>query len=294
MKYIIKDSDTHIFQNRFYDFGTKQLLSPIETQNYVVVQVAQSLYNRGFSTAEHNQFCDLELTFSHTNSLLCSSGATFEKVDKFGLYISLRGENHTLKSTKKAAFQTLAINFKEGPSHALLHAISEKTQTQRVFYAPSLVMPIDKILNEFRLSDAMFFETNLDALITSVLVRIARLDTEETLDEILSYDEKLSAMKTYIDTHFLQIFSLDELSSAFGYSYSHISKSFKKTYEITPSDYLAKKKNEYACNLLKDGAELDEVSDILGYSSVFNFSRAFKAQNGISPSNYKKQSEANK
>ena len=153
-------------------------------------------------------------------------------------------------------------------------------------------MPIDKILNEFRLSDAMFFETNLDALITSVLVQIARLDTEETLDKILSYDEKLSAMKTYIDTHFLQIFSLDELSSAFGYSYSHISKSFKKMYEITPSDYLAKKKNEYACNLLKDGAELDEVSDILGYSSVFNFSRAFKAQNGISPSNYKKQSEA--
>ena len=294
MKYIVRDKDSRIFQNRFYDFGTKQLLSPIETQNYVVVQVAQSLYNRGFSTAEHNQFCDLELTFSHANSLSCSRGTTFEKVDKFGLYISLKGESHALKSTKKAAFQTLAINFKEGPLRPLLHSISEKTKTKRVFYAPSLVAPIDKILNEFRLSNAMFFEMNLDALITSVLVRITRLDTEETLDEILSYDEKMSAMKTYIDTHFLQIFSLDELSSAFGYSYSHISKSFKKTYEITPSEYLAKKKNEYACGLLSDGARLDEVSDILSYSSAFNFSRAFKAQNGISPSEYKKRNEIKK
>ena len=128
MKYIIKNQDSHVFQNRFFDLTTKQLLSPIETQNYVVIQVAQSHYNRGFSTAEHNQFCDLELTFSHTNSLLCSADTAFEKVDKFGIHLSLKGESHALKSTKKAFFQTLAINFKDGPSHELLHVIKEKAK----------------------------------------------------------------------------------------------------------------------------------------------------------------------
>ena len=138
-------------------------------------------------------------------------------------------------------------------------------------------------------TDAPFLENNLDCLITAVLMKLIRYGTAEILDEIPSYDIKVSSMKNYIDTRFLQICSLEEMSYIFGYTYSHISKVFKKTYGLTPSDYLHKKKAEYACSLLKEGAKLDEIADILGYSSAFNFSRAFKNQLGLSPSAYKKQ-----
>jgi AraC-like DNA-binding protein len=58
---------------------------------------------------------------------------------------------------------------------------------------------------------------------------------------------------------------------------------------MTPSAYLHKKRTDYACSLLKEGARLEEIALVLGYSTAFNFSRAFKKQIGLSPSAYKKQ-----
>lgn len=289
MKYIIKNQDRHIFQNRFYDFDTENLLSPIETQNYSIIQVAQSYYNHGFTLKDHHQVCDLELTFSHMNGLLCATNGVYERVDKHKLYLSFHADIHALQSRSSARFQTLAINVKEGPSRAMLSAIQEKAQQQRTFYVPDIFDCLSRILSEFKLSDAVFFENNLDCLITSVLVKLARYGAEETLAEIPSYDEKLSAMKDYIDARFLQLYALEELSSVFGYTYSHISKAFKKTHGITPSNYLLSKKMAYACTMLEDGAKLEEIAEILGYSTAFNFSRAFKTYTGVSPDAYKKQ-----
>lgn len=289
MKYIVQNQDQRIFQNRFYDFETEKLLSSIETQNYIIIQIAESYFTHGFSIDDHHQFCDLELTFSHVNGLMCSTNGVFEKVDKHGLYLSFKEESHALKSRKSSRFQTLAINFKNGPCLSIFRAIKEKSKEQRTFCIPDLFACLTEIVTESKLSDAQFFENNLDCLITSALVKITRYGMEKPLDEILSYDEKLSAMMNYIETHFLQICSLEELSSVFGYTYSHISKVFKKAFGITPRDYLLSKKTEYACTLLRDGAKLDEITEILGYSTIFNFSRSFKTKTGLSPNAYRKQ-----
>ena len=289
MKYIIKNHDQRIFQNRFFDFETKEPLSPIETQNYTIMQVAESNYTRGFSIDDHRQFCDLELTFSYTGDLQCSANDVYETVDKHGLYLSFLGETHALKCKKRSRFQTLAINIKDGPCMPLLSAIKEKAQGGRTFYIPDIAACLRELIAEFTRSDAPFFENNLDCLITSALVKLARQGISEEPDDIPSYDLEVSSVKNYMDTHFLQICSLEELSYALGYTYAHISKVFKKTYGLTPSAYLLAKKNEYACALLKDGAKLDEIADILGYSTAFNFSRAFKNQLGLSPSAYRKQ-----
>lgn len=291
MKYIIKTNDQRIFQNRFYDFQTKALLSPIETQNFTIIQVAESYYPHGFSISNHQQFCDLELTFSHMNGLMCSANDVFEPVDKHGLYLSFNGEMHALKSRRSSRFQTLAINFKDGPCLPLLHAIQAKKQ--RNFCLPEIFGCLTEVISEFVRSDAPFQKNNLDCQITSVLVKIARCGMDEPLDEISSYDEKVSAMKHYIDTRFLQLCSLEEMAYVFGYTYSHISKVFKKAYAVTPSDYLLKKKVEYACSLLKEGAKLEEIAVVLGYATTFNFSRAFKNQTGMSPSAYRKQCKNN-
>ena len=292
MKYIIKNHDQRVFQNRFFDFETKELLSPIETQNYTILQVAESTYTHGFSIENHRQFCDLELTFSYTGGLQCRADDVWETVDKYGLYLSFKGENHALNCKKRARFQTLAVNIKDGPCMPLLCAIQEKAQGARTFYIPDIAGCLNELIAEFTRADAPFLESNLDCLITSVLVKLTRQGLAQTQDEIPSYDLEVSAVKNYLDTHFLQICSLEELSYALGYTYAHISKVFKKTYGQTPSAYLLAKKNAYACALLKEGAKLEEIADILGYSTAFNFSRAFKNQTGLSPSAYRKQNKA--
>ena len=241
-----------------------------------------------FSIKDHLQVSDLELTFSHMNGLRCSTDGNFETVDKHGLYLSFKGERHALNCRRRCHFQTLAINFKDEACLALLQAVKEKSKNQRTFCVPEIFACLTELITEFTLLDAPFFESHLDSLITSALVRFIRSGMTEALDEIPSYDMKISSIKNYIDTRFLQVCSLEELSYAFGYTYSHISKIFKKNYGTTPSNYLLSKKMEYACTLLQEGAKLDEIADILGYSTAFNFSRAFKSHTGISPSKYRK------
>lgn len=286
---MIKNHDQRVFQNRFYSFESGQLQSPIETQNYTIVQVAESYYIHGFTIGKHKQICDLELTFSHANGLTCSVNGALESVDKHGLHLAFREELHELNSTRSARFQTLAINFKSGPCLPMLSAIKEKAQTSRTFSAPEIFGYLTEIVFEFMRSEAEFLENNLDSLITCILVKLARLGGTKLPDEISSYDMKTVAIKKYIDTRFLEICSLEDLSRHFGYTYSHISKLFKKAYGVTPSDYLLEKKMEYACTLLKEGAKLEEIMVALGYSTTFNFSRAFKKRLGLSPSAYRKQ-----
>lgn len=287
MKYVIKDKDHRVFQNRFYDFKTNQLLSPVETQNYTVIQVAESHYNHGFVTEDHRQICHLELTFSLMNGLMCSADGEMEKLEKHGVYLSFQGERHSLKSRKSASFWTLAINFKEGPCGRLLRAIEQRGEERRAFCIPELFSGLEEIIHAFRGAETPFFEIGLDSLITSVLLRLACPEAEQQQEDLPTYDEKLEAMHHYLDTHFLQICSLDEVS--FGYTYSHISKAFQKVYGITPRAYLLSKKMDYACRLLREGAKLEEIAEILGYSSPFNFSRAFKNHKGLSPNAYREK-----
>ena len=288
MKYVIKDKDHRVFQNRFYDFETNQLLSPVETQNYTVIQVAESHFNHGFITEDHRQICHLELTFSLLNGLSCSANGVVEKLEKHGTYLSFQGEAHSLRSRKSASFWTLAINFKEGPCMALLGAIRERGS--RSVCIPELFSTLEAIIHAFRGAETPFFEIGLDSLITSVLLRLACPETEQQQEDLPTYDEKLEAMRHYLDTHFLQICSLEEIS--FGYTYSHISKVFQKHYGMTPRAYLLSRKMDYACQLLREGAKLEEIGEILGYSSAFNFSRAFKNHTGLSPNAYRKQAAA--
>ena len=93
---------------------------------------------------------------------------------------------------------------------------------------PEIFGYLTDIISEFMRSDGPFLENNLDCLITAVLVKIARWGRDEPLAEISSYDDKVSAMKQYIDTRFLQLCSLEEMAYVFGYTYSHISRFSKK------------------------------------------------------------------
>lgn len=288
MKYIINDNQNRIFQNRFYDFETEDLISPIETSNYAIIQVAQSYYSRGFSIDDHHQLCDLELTFSDLNGLMCSVDGNFENVDKHYLHISFKGERHALNSRKSSRFYTLAINFKSSPCAPMLDAIREKSKMHRTIYIPEIAQSLSDIINEFKQSEADFLLNHLDSLITIVLVKLIRTGRETTTEEIATYDEKLSAMINYINSNFLQLSSLGELASAFGYTYSHLSKIFKKEHGVTPCHYLMSKKADYACRLLESGESLEEIAELLGYSSVFNFSRFFKDRIGVPPTEYKK------
>ena len=145
---------------------------------------------------------------------------------------------------------------------------------------------LSAIMAEFLQEDLPFAALHLDSLITQVFIKLLRGNAAGATAAIGSPEEKLAAILTYLDLHFLEIRSLEELTARFGYTYSHICKLFKAAFGCTPSTYLNTKKLEYSVSLLKKRAKLGEIAETLGYSTPYNFSRAFKQHFGVSPQRF--------
>lgn len=78
---------------------------------------------------------------------------------------------------------------------------------------------------------------------------------------------------------------LDELENRFAYSKYHMEREFKKTYGISIIAYRNAKRMELAEKLLENNS-VSAVSEALGFSSIYAFSRAFKHFFSIPPSQF--------
>lgn len=63
---------------------------------------------------------------------------------------------------------------------------------------------------------------------------------------------------------------------------------FKKYYELTPQAYISLYRVHMASNYLSEGMKVSEVAKKVGFLDSKSFSRFFKNQKGISPSEFKK------
>ncbi len=96
-------------------------------------------------------------------------------------------------------------------------------------------------------------------------------------------------IKSYIDANYDQPISLGILERQFGYSKFHIEKLFKQEYGISVMNYRAKKRMEGALTLLEKNS-VSETAALLGFSSIYAFSRAFRAYHGTSPTKHTRPS----
>lgn len=280
MARIYKDKRSLIVQNAFLDFSTGELLSPIETAGYTVVQVAESYFIGGFSMHEHRQHCDLEITLPITGSLVSSADGRAERVPKNHVYVSFGGEMHGLAAGSSCRFLTLALNAKK-ETKAMLSDLRARFLESRVLDGAEAVQIMARIVSEFSGQRRPYFETYLDALIGALLVLLLRFDSAPKPERKPSA-HSLPEIVNYIDCNFLSICSPEELSR-FGYSYHYICKIFKETYGTSPNAYLLSRRMDHAARLLSEGKSVSAVSAALGYSSPYNFSRAYKKHFGYAP-----------
>lgn len=97
--------------------------------------------------------------------------------------------------------------------------------------------------------------------------------------------EILSIMQEKLDK--ATTINLDELSFTLGFSKSHIKKQFKKKMGVSIIQYFIGLKIEKAKKLLSQHKfTVSEISDQLGFSSVYYFSRQFKLYTNMSPTKY--------
>jgi len=93
-------------------------------------------------------------------------------------------------------------------------------------------------------------------------------------------------VKAYIDANYQHKISLSTLEQLFGYSKYYLERMFQKNYNESIIHYYNRKRMESAPLLLKDNTVTD-VAQMLGFSSVYAFSRAFRSYYGASPTQHK-------
>lgn len=91
----------------------------------------------------------------------------------------------------------------------------------------------------------------------------------------------------YMTMHFTEDIHIPDLAEMENISVSYLVRIFKMITNQTPINYLNSIRINKAKQLLTDGCSVTEVSESLGFSDVYYFSRVFKKYVGISPSRYR-------
>lgn len=106
-------------------------------------------------------------------------------------------------------------------------------------------------------------------------------------DRTGKYSLSLERMLRYIDQNFTGRISPESLSERFSLSKEHICSLFRGELGMTVSEYVNMVKLNHAVELLSNSSmNVSQISEYLGYSSVYYFSRLFKRRYGVSPTGY--------
>lgn len=97
-----------------------------------------------------------------------------------------------------------------------------------------------------------------------------------------------AAIKDYIKLHFSEDITLDMLADFSGFNKYYLSKMFAKTYGTAPISYLLERRILHSEELLKTtDYTINQISDIVGFSSANYFSQSFKKYTGMTPMSFR-------
>ncbi|MBQ2955895.1 MAG: helix-turn-helix transcriptional regulator [Clostridia bacterium] len=134
----------------------------------------------------------------------------------------------------------------------------------------------------------------LSGLLTCVLVDYARsfsshvgADTENSV-----YSGYVAQALSYIDAHFAEPeLTVREIAAQVGVSADYLSRQFRKALGIGAQEYLKRYRFARAMALLQADIPVGEAAREVGFSSLCHFSREFKKELGVTPSQYRNQEE---
>ena len=149
---------------------------------------------------------------------------------------------------------------------------------------------------KYGVKDFLLKPIKLEELNTALQNILVLLDSENKEISSFSIDphslkpENLSQlMENYLRSNYSSITTLNTISDKFGFTNEYLSKIFKKYFGETPIKYITKIRINEAKLLLinQPDLEIQKIGELVGYKDGFYFSRVFKSNVGIYPSDYR-------
>ena len=110
--------------------------------------------------------------------------------------------------------------------------------------------------------------------------------------QITSGNRQCTAVKRYIDLHFKEALTLEQLADETHINKYYLSHAFKREYGVSPINYMINKRIEESKYLLAEtDLSLSQIAQLLGFSSLSYFSQVFRRTQSVTPMEYRKNAK---
>jgi len=153
----------------------------------------------------------------------------------------------------------------------------------------ALIQELYRLLREQPACFEMAVQRNLSSIFEYLSLHFDALPRTEATRVQLNTQVRVQQMLAFIDAHYAEHVTLDDIADAASISRSEAGRCFQAYMGCTPVNALIWHRLQKAHGMLHDAAlTLQEISDACGFHSVNYFSRQFRKHYGYTPSHARK------
>ena len=156
-----------------------------------------------------------------------------------------------------------------------------------------LTFLLEQLISESS-SKEPYQEISALSYLSQVLVLLNRLALQQRKEEpAAAQDSAVYSVLGYINEHYNENLSLDDLANRFFVSKYHLAREFQRLVGTSVHRYIVQKRLVMAKQMLSAGKPSSEVYQSCGFGDYSNFYRAFRAEYQISPKEYVRRLKEN-
>ena len=138
------------------------------------------------------------------------------------------------------------------------------------------------------------YEDVCQAYMEILIIRLMRNTELAVLSEapMITGNRQCAAVRRYIDLHFKEPLTLDQLADEAHMNKYYLSHAFKREYGVSPINYMITKRIEESKYLLAEtDLSMSQIAQLLGFSSLSYFSQVFRRTQAVTPMEYRQNTK---
>ena len=273
----------HFFMNQGHSFKVKPklLYSGILSQQ------------KGWKDILHiHNFAEILFVSKGRGQIICDD-KTYG-IERGDIIVYNAGQGHMEQSSDSDPLELLFIGLDKIEISGLPRNCLITSETNNVLptgdMEETFAMFFSTVIDEMASKDTFYTEIAKNVCNALVMYLYRLINRYNNIADLYSEKSSLDDVLIYIDTHYLEQITLDEIATACHISKYYLSHMFSDIKKQTVMQYIIAKRLENAKMLLNTtNMTVESIAFASGFNNTSYFSRAFKEQYGVSPLSYRKK-----